>query len=351
MGTRKWWQRTAAAVCAAGIALSMAMVGAGPANATVDQNLPSNNEPDFNPTINGKNATQVYSFTFQVVHNQPSLTVHGGSMNDGAWVNTWGRYPGNGTTYPWASILSPNQLWEFIPHTDNSGGTLTDGWGYLRNRQSGKCLELNLSGGGIDQWTCVPGATNELWRAPWNGALEVKYTGPQNASLSYPGTYKTYLGVNTANGCQGWTANGDGETLYLRETVSECTHITHRKENYRFATNAASVQSALPGFERDRDQTLYRCLDGYAFAAKLPPASSIAVDPSPYVDDSIGDVHTSADQFTVAAGQFEDWDGTGPFQNSNGTWGGEMLRMFYQFSSPPHTRIGQVYLTCVPRAT
>lgn len=338
MGTQRWWQRTAATACATGLALGMVLAGAGAANAAVDQNAAQNNEPDYNPTIGGMKATQVYSFTFPGVHQQPALTVHGASNADGAIVDTWGRY--NGVNYAWANIHSPNQLWEFIPETHNTTGSLV-GFGYLRNRQSGKCLERNASDGKIDQWTCVPGAPNELWSAAWNGMLMLYSTGQ-------------LLGITDTPGCAGNTVDGNGESLTLWNEPNACTNITYQKENYRFATAPVSVGGGVV----TSDNAQYKCMNGYHFAFPSGQIASTdlgdALTVRAFIDDTISDMKDdggvlSRDDLALrtqgAFAAFSSPQLDGPMDSAHAQG---PIQVEYYHVTAPLWQTGQVYLTCLP---
>jgi hypothetical protein len=85
------------------------------------------------------------------------------------------------------------------------------GYAQLVNVQSGKCLEVNGSTGAVDQWDCIPGAANELWKQVPNtvpnangivvgDALQVESSGE-------------YLGTSIAP-----AAVGDGTTLVMQPT-------------------------------------------------------------------------------------------------------------------------------------
>ena len=261
MGNRNWWQRTAATVCVTGLAVTMALVGAGNAAAAgpVDNDAPANQEPQFQAT---GAATQVYSITFPSAADA-LVTVDNNGMTNGATVNTWQR---TNATNDHGGVLQANQLWEFVPEAANTSGNIFGGFGWLRNRQSGKCLQVmgasTEEGAEINQWDCVPGATNELWRAI-RGAGTTSF---QTTSLQVKQT-GAYLGMYSPGCDRGQASNphGNGESLFTRYDAGPCTIMRPKKEAYQFATNKIGVLSSLSTYPDDAE---YRCLPGYNFRTR-----------------------------------------------------------------------------------
>lgn len=121
-------------------------------------------------------------------------------------LQTYGADPDNGQILDIETKNSqPNQNWIWYP--DAAG----DGWGQLRNGNSHKCMEENGSDGVADQWDCVDGATNQLWKPVYDpaggSALQVK------SSLQYLTTKGTTSGTAQAelahalNRASSWGAN------------------------------------------------------------------------------------------------------------------------------------------------
>lgn len=112
------------------------------------------------------------------------LEVSGDSPHDGGTVDLWEQMATtDGHAYA-------NELWTFRPDGDSE-------YGWLVNNSTGKCLEVNHHTGAVDQWECLPGADNELWRATANStggvALQVKSSGAylgiaMNGTASAEGT-------------------------------------------------------------------------------------------------------------------------------------------------------------------
>ena len=245
-------RRIVAIVAAIGTAVALAVIGAGPALAMEDEGQVRNNEPQYNGAIGGIRATQVYSLRIPKSNNA-LVTVRGAlGSNDGngGVVDTWERV--NMYNYQYGSIIQPNQLWEFIPEATNSGGTLSTGYGFLRSRQSGKCLQVMSASTDsvalVNQWDCGAAFTNELWTLS-QGRLRVKHSG-------------AVLGLNTAT-CQGSAPGGNGNSLYAKAIDAFCT-VVPQKENYRFATNKVAVQGDLLVNAVTRDNAMYDCLLGYS---------------------------------------------------------------------------------------
>jgi Ricin-type beta-trefoil lectin domain-like len=235
-----------AAACLAGSAGAL-LATAAIASATVDNTQPAYRQP----------AGIVYSLVKNNnVNNSNLLTVDGGAMNDGALVNTWTRTIED--TQAGGNITQANQLWEFIPQADNSGGRLTTGFGELRNRQSGLCLDIHgqntQDAATVDQWDCVPGAKNEEWKATFQSAGVA--AGSWVVASEMDGAY---LGTDTP-GCTAGSADGNGDAMYARTQMSSCTLWAPRLDSYRFATNKVT-EGVYSGAHID--DTNYGCVPGY----------------------------------------------------------------------------------------
>ena len=117
---------------------------------------------------------------------------------DGTAVDTWSEVT-NG------DAVQANELWTF-------NVTTSGGYAQLYNEQSHKCLEVNGSNGSVDQWDCVAGATNELWRwvsNPSGGdSLQVESSGQ-------------YLATTTPS-----ASVGDGTSLTMQASQGDTTGWT-----------------------------------------------------------------------------------------------------------------------------
>lgn len=110
---RRWWHRAVVVgVCVTGLATGLFLAGATNASASVDANQSSVNEPDFNPSINGRNATEVYGIGFS--GSNLVLDVYGGSTANGATIELYPSGIETGTT----DIAQSNQVWEFVPRPE-----------------------------------------------------------------------------------------------------------------------------------------------------------------------------------------------------------------------------------------
>jgi hypothetical protein len=205
------------------------------------------------------------------------LEDHGNQMNNGAVTDLWnqdnqatGQDPMNGDYGPTEPLITQaNQLWEFVPQSDNSGGQITTGYGQLINRQSGLCLDINgahspngynyADGATVDQWQCVAGAANEEWSANYvdngNGAGYVIYS---ELSMTNPDDDANVLGVGNGATCD---ATGDGEAVYSRTSVNACDVWDVQQTSYDFATYQVSVPAGALDYTADNRS--YECVNGY----------------------------------------------------------------------------------------
>lgn len=239
----------------------------------VNPNAPGWQEPEFQST---GPATAVYGIQDSnsgAAAVKQMLTVDGGSIANGAAVNTWGYsytvptgpLPGSDGPLSAAredggptSILFSNQSWEFVPASDNTGGTIFTGYGWLRNRSSGKCLEVNGNNTAdhatVDQWDCLAGADNELWKAnPANGVgdyyIQVKFDGAvlgKSGSSVGDGVSVQALTTPFATG-----SSANSSTAYWKIS----------KVSYAFATNQMYLPAHISPTQHDN--AIYRCLPGY----------------------------------------------------------------------------------------
>ena len=155
--------------------------------ATVNENTSQWGAPPSNAVV--------YTLQSLPGPGQTLLEDSNNSSADGAVVDTWAKVAQHTSQDPMQSsayyasirdqppITQANQLWEFVPQSDNAGGTLTTGYGELINRQSGKCLEINnnsfVDGATVDQWDCLPGHQNKKWKATWVNRTAAMRSSPR----------------------------------------------------------------------------------------------------------------------------------------------------------------------------
>jgi Ricin-type beta-trefoil lectin domain-like len=122
---------------------------------------------------------------------------------NGALTNVWqagaAQYQDPMASSSDPQILAANHLWEFVPASNNTGGTILTGTGELVNRQSGLCLDINGSdpneygdGATVDQWTCGGGA-NQQWgafKAPSGTGYELYSGMDYSGSATQPATLR-----------------------------------------------------------------------------------------------------------------------------------------------------------------
>jgi hypothetical protein len=333
MSGRRWWRRTVAGVCVTGLAMGLVLAGATDASASVDANQSSVNEPDFNPTINGRNATQVLGIGYPGTNPGTNLVldVYGGSTANGATIELHPSGFETGTT----DVAQSNQVWEFVPDPSNTGGTINTGWGSLRDRHSGRCLDITGGYGAgdatnLELWDCH-GGENQEWMAVDGGTqIESRMKSDTGDNL--------YVGVNPTGGCSNYTG-ASGSVLKARTFHgNQCTTWTITKQSYRFATNAVTVAG---GAFASSDDALYRCLNGWAFK------NTGGANATPWFDDSISDIHETS--LSTVAGAFKHLD-----TQSISWWVTDYdpthaVRISYTHNDAPYYQTGQVYLFCVPQ--
>lgn len=127
-------------------------------------------------------------YAFEKIPTTQLLEVNGAVTDNGGTVDTWQRTLGTDNK------IVPNELWTYeLTRT---------GYGQIVNNNSGKCLEVNATNGKIDQWQCVGGASNELWRLVPNAgggtALQIDLTGAAYGQRS-AGTYYLASTVDSAS--------------------------------------------------------------------------------------------------------------------------------------------------------
>ncbi|MFD5110665.1 RICIN domain-containing protein [Streptomyces cinereoruber] len=236
--------RTALAALGASIALAFSV--AVPANAMVDENSPVHQEPEHNPAIAGKVATQVYSLS--VPFSDYVTDIFGGYTTEGSVVKF--HTAKNDSSYT-ESTPQANQVWEFIPASDNSGGTIYSGYGSLRDRNSGKCLDIQGGSSATDLNPMV------IWGC--HGGLNQQWTATPNSSGSYDIKSEMsnfYLGRNVQNCSESSITSGTTPVL-ARIGASSCTTWNIARATYAFATKKVVLDDEL------KDPNSYSCLPGY----------------------------------------------------------------------------------------
>jgi Ricin-type beta-trefoil lectin domain len=112
----------------------------------------TNQEWQYRPEAHGELVNRNSGKCLEVYNGPRGIGTR--DLRQGALVDQWTCYPGH-----------TNQEWDYRPQA--AGGELV-------NRNSGKCLEVYNGSTGIgtrdlaqgafvDQWTCYPGHTNQLW--------------------------------------------------------------------------------------------------------------------------------------------------------------------------------------------
>lgn len=333
----RWGQRLIASACALGCAMGLALMGAGSASATsVDETKTYNNEPDWNPTISGRKASDVITLTMSSVAANAVVTVRGGhgqpnTLADNGIVELWTK----GYEDASRSIVYDNQSWEFVPAPDNSirqqfgyatltrPGTIDTGWGWLRSRTSGKCLDVTgastANNASVAQFACVNDAPNQQWRMV-NGRLQVRHSG---ASLSVVGTT---MGDNS---CRVGGIDGARLVVGYPDTADApgCDAVTAQRTAYRFATN--KVVEIPDGLPNTFDYAQYSCIN---FGGALTPSFGYRYG-----------------GFDSSAGDFKPWDGLrGVTVNGNDSTATVRYYSDGAAGNLPFYANGQVYIICNP---
>ncbi|HTX09610.1 MAG TPA: RICIN domain-containing protein [Solirubrobacteraceae bacterium] len=187
-------------------------------------------------------------------------------MSEPAPTDVWDQTDqgtGQGPDSSKPRITQANELWEFVPDSNNSGGSITSGFGQLINRQSGLCLEINGSGVGynyndgatIDQYQCIPGANNEEWSANAGGGSYIIYS---ELRMTNPNDGYNILGLGNESTC---TPTGDGQGVYSRTSVNDCDDWQIQQASYDYAT--ASVKVGSLRTVTDPSSSNYGCIAGH----------------------------------------------------------------------------------------
>ncbi len=314
-GPRRRRRAALAALCVVSIAGGVLAAASGSASAAVDPAV-----PEFRAPLGVTYSLQRSNTSSGV---EPLVTVHGNAPEDGALVDTWSRTFEDATAG--GNIVNANQLWEFVPAADNTGGTIFTGYGWLKNRRTGKCLQVHGASteeaAWVNQWTCVPGADNDMWQAvSVDGSsygIQVKHSG-------------AYLGVSVP-GCNTWN-DGNGDYLYAMSQFSACTAWREPQlESYRFAT--ARIEVPAPQYRLDTG--VYRCLPGYQLRVRgVTQEASGVWTVYRYTSLSTGNTEVSPPRSEVS--------------RSGAVYQDFATSIAYRQSSN-QTQIGQVMLYCDPK--
>jgi hypothetical protein len=285
----------------------------GPANALVDPDQPGHQE------LGEQTATQVYALES---HNSADyvIDVFEGQTGNGARLSTWKQGLDSA-----ASVAAPqrNQSWEFAPRADNPGGKITTGYGALRDRNSGRCLDVvggsdAVNNGPVSIWDCH-GGENQQWTAVSNGAGDYYL---KTAQMSNGKSF--YLTRSPGGPCVLGHGNTIGATT---EPVASCSGWKVPRMSYFFATNKVSTQGGL--IQQWPDPAAYNCLPSYQFRVLNAYGESY-----PYVTLVVANAGDSANPYAT---QSKDNNRSGP------------ASVFYDYHlTLPFMRTGQVYLYCDP---
>ena len=337
-----------AAVCVAGSAGALLATPA-IAGATVNNNTPQYRQPPGTVYMLQKD---------NGVNGENLLEDHGNSMSDGGLIDTWAQVnaPIQASNGSGPSVTQANELWEFIPE-DVNGGTLTQSFGELRNRQSGLCLDINGQNtqdvATVDQWDCVPGAKNEEWTAKFES------TGPAGGGWVIQSEMDgAYLGSNT----MGCVPNPDGtdNNIYARTNPSACTVWNVKPASYDYATNEVSSGTDI----HETDSSLYGCLanqnvadTAYTMRQSGSPTMLPATQVIDYENYAYTNLSDSGDTilYTSQEDPETEWANTGPWsapytnwvQQASGTGIAEPEYVHYNAGS----KDGQIMLYCDPPST
>jgi len=274
------------------------------------------------------------------------------AMSNGSTVDVWDQVnqttnqdpgniqtPGDGVTSdPNLPITQANELWEFVPDANNSGGSITTGYGELINRQSGLCLDVNgndtADGAVVDQWQCVPGASNEQWTA-------IKYPGGYGISSQLD---NDALGVGNGPTC---AAQNDGDRVYMRTNGQGCLNWNIQQASYDFATYPISAGMDLTS--PNTDNRSYECVTRYNLR-ESNYAPSVASDKQEYSwdYDNLSQSGTDGNQVSLFTATTDSGINSSGYTNPNEIAGGTF---YYWHGDDPYWLTGQVMLYCDPPNT
>ncbi|MEU9662710.1 RICIN domain-containing protein [Streptomyces chartreusis] len=288
------------------IALGMVVTGSSPAAATVDEHVPMHRMP----------AGTVYAF--MAAH----LNWSNGSQRMLAQLTSNGKATSNDTgvyLYDHGHIQDASQAWEWIPET--AGHSITDGWGQLRNRWTGQCLDVSggstADGADVIGWSCN-GTDNQKFKAVDLGdGYDFKLVAKHSNKP---------IGTTAAH-----CAPNNGNSIHqLSTTVINCQKWRITRSAYRFATDDIDVKW---GNLYEIDTADYTCLPGYKFRAA--PDSAL-LPRQPRWSDDIGEIKDGHAFESIRA----DLDG-----------GKAIVRSIqYVHHTSPYHQWGQIYLFCDPVA-
>jgi len=262
------------------------------------------------------------------------------AMSNGSTVDVWDQVNQTTAQDPDSSneITQANELWEFVPDANNSGGSITTGYGELINRQSGLCLDVNSNdtadGAVVDQWQCVPGASNEQWTA-------IKYPGGYGISSQLD---NDALGVGNGPTC---AAQNDGDRVYMRTNGQGCLNWNIQQASYDFATYPISAGMDLTS--PNTDNRSYECVTRYNLR-ESNYAPSVASDKQEYSwdYDNLSQSGTDGNQVSLFTATTDSGINSSGYTNPNEIAGGTF---YYWHGDDPYWLTGQVMLYCDPPNT
>ncbi|MEU9663840.1 RICIN domain-containing protein [Streptomyces chartreusis] len=142
-----------------------------------------------------------------------------------------------------ASIQAESQSWEWIP--DVPGNSITAGWGQLRNRSSGQCLDVSAAstadGAQVIPYTCSS-QDNQRWKAVNLGGGGLDYQLVAKHSNKAIGS--------AATDCVALNSSG---VWQLPSSSGDCLKWRVDKIGYRWASQQMN----------GNDGTDYSCISGY----------------------------------------------------------------------------------------
>jgi hypothetical protein len=262
-------------------------------------------------TIDGQSAqySRPYStvLTLERIINYGSTSTsqlvetYGGSADNGARVDTWQRLIGDNQS--WGGIIQPNQQWEFHPTAQNTGGTIYTGYGQLKNRLSGKCLEVFGASTSdlatVDQWDCN-GGPHQNWTAEFS-----MDTGTVALKVQHSGMYLV------ANSFQCSNLPNNGTFLQVTQERNACTIFNPLPVSYSVASNRLPMASNRDDWDWDGDGH-NRCEAGYKIRTYIGDpvyrdvsADGVAVAHALVATDILGGPHAKIRYTaTMAPGQY-----------------------------------------------
>ncbi|MEU9663809.1 RICIN domain-containing protein [Streptomyces chartreusis] len=282
------------------VALGLVITGSSPA-AAVQEDDPMHRPP----------AGAVYKFMLAHANftNGSQLMLAQLEAGTNVTSNNTGHY-----SYSHGNVQDASQAWEWIPET--AGHSITDGWGQLRNRFTGQCLDVEGSSTADYQyvigWTCN-GGDNQKFKAVnlGGGGLDFKIVAKHSNKP-----------IGPAYNC----LSSNGQVMsQLPATSSDCQKWRIERTSYRFATE--DIRVGQTWYAHDTDE--YHCVPGYSFRWHYDGSQE---NPDRvYYSDEPGTIHGG--------------DNVGPAFSASGD---EVYNIYYENDGTSGYRWGQIYLFCQP---